>query len=354
MNKKIFDMNIINHNCLVVNVKLSIDKSVADHIVEKNNNAFNDKKRRWEQKKNSNITIAERMYQSGFEARGIRMMQCATFLEIQKCLKCGKRKVVRANLCRDKFCPICSWRLSSQRALEMAKMLRILCKREKGVKLQFLTLTQKNVNFSQIEGEIEKINKGWHKLIDRNKRNQNKLLGYARSLEITYNAEKDELHPHLHIILAWSEGTKPFTQKRWREEWCQAMELDYEPICKLSKIDYKDSEDKEKTKEIIKSALEAFKYSIKSKELETMPSEVFKTLVDSLSGKRVVNYGGEFKKIRQEMGLKQDTEIPEEIEINEDTCSCGNEVINSVLKWSFGDKEYQEIEGISCPHNNPE
>ena len=343
---------MINHNSIIVNINLITNKDSEKRIIEKNNNAFNGKKKRWERKKRSNITIAERMYQSGFEARGIRMMECATFLEIQKCLKCGKKKIVRANLCRDKFCPICSWRLSAQRAVEMAQMLRILCKKEKGVKLQFLTLTQKNVNSSQLKGEIEKLNKGWHKLIDKNKRNQNKLLGYARSLEITYNAEKNEFHPHQHMILVWSEDTKPWTQKRWREEWSQAMDLDYEPICKLSKIDYKDSDDKEKTKRIIKSALEAFKYSVKSKEIESMPSEDFKTLVNALNGKRMVNYGGELKIIRKEMGLKQETEISEEIEINENTCSCGSKVINSVLKWSFGDKEYQEIEGNSCPRND--
>src|SRR5699024_11711377 len=52
------------------------------------------------------------------------------------------------------------------------------------------------------------------------------VKGYARKLEITYNEERDDYHPHFHVLIAvnksyFNQATQYISRDRWLELWQQ-------------------------------------------------------------------------------------------------------------------------------------
>src|SRR5699024_1571634 len=72
-------------------------------------------------------------------------------------------------------------------------------RRKKGI--HFLTLTAPNVEADELEDEIKHYNHSFQKLMQR-KEVKNIVKGYARKLEITYNEERGDYHPHFHVLIA--------------------------------------------------------------------------------------------------------------------------------------------------------
>ena len=65
----------------------------------------------------------------------------------------------------------------------------------------FVTLTAPNVKGENLKDEITKYNKSFKKLVERIEIAKISK-GYIRKLEVTYNKERDDYHPHFHCIFA--------------------------------------------------------------------------------------------------------------------------------------------------------
>src|SRR5699024_2849851 len=65
----------------------------------------------------------------------------------------------------------------------------------------FLTLTAPNVPADELNDEIKHYKQSFQRLIQRKEVKQI-VKGYARKLEITYNEERDDYHPHFHVLIA--------------------------------------------------------------------------------------------------------------------------------------------------------
>src|SRR5699024_1222608 len=76
-------------------------------------------------------------------------------------------------------------------------------------RIYFLTLTAPNVPAEELNDEIKHYNHSFKKLMER-KEVKNIVKGYARKLEITYNEERDDYHPHFHVLIAVNKSY--FTQ----------------------------------------------------------------------------------------------------------------------------------------------
>lgn len=74
-------------------------------------------------------------------------------------------------------------------------------KQEENKEFIFLTLTAPNVPAEELEDEIKDYNHSFKKLMER-KEIKKIVKGYARKLEITYNEERDDYHPHFHVLIA--------------------------------------------------------------------------------------------------------------------------------------------------------
>src|SRR5699024_9973215 len=120
---------------------------------------------------------------------------------------------------------ICSWRKAKKDALALSTMMAYL-KQEKKKEFIVLTLTAPNVQAEELENEIKTYNKAYQRLMQRQEEKR-VVKGYARKLEITYNDERDDYHPHLHVLLAvnksyFDDKQYYIKQERWLELWQQA------------------------------------------------------------------------------------------------------------------------------------
>src|SRR5699024_11497002 len=78
----------------------------------------------------------------------------------------------------------------------------------------FLTLTAPNVPADELNDEIKHYNQSFQRLMQRKEVKQI-VKGYARKLEITYNEERDDYHPHFHVLIAVNKSY--FNQARSEE-----------------------------------------------------------------------------------------------------------------------------------------
>src|SRR5699024_12730389 len=74
-------------------------------------------------------------------------------------------------------------------------------KQEEKKEFIFLTLTAPNVPADELNDEIKHYNQSFQRLMQRKEVKQI-VKGYARKLEITYNEERDDYHPHIHVLIA--------------------------------------------------------------------------------------------------------------------------------------------------------
>lgn len=89
----------------------------------------------------------------------------------------------------------------------------------------FLTLTAPNVPANELEDEIKYYNHSFKKLMER-KEVKTIAKGYARKLEITYNEERDDYHPHFHVLIVvnksyFTQTAQYINHDRWLELWQQ-------------------------------------------------------------------------------------------------------------------------------------
>src|SRR5699024_2708600 len=140
-----------------------------------------------------------------------------------------KKKQHRGNTCKNRFCPICAWKKSRKDALALSVMMAYL-KLEEKKEFIFLTLTAPNVTADELEDEINHYNQSFQRLMQR-KEVKNIAKGYVRKLEITYNKERNDYHPHFHVLIVvnksyFTQTTQYINRDRWLQLWQQSTKND--------------------------------------------------------------------------------------------------------------------------------
>ena len=311
-----------------------------------------EKLEKWAEKKIKSKKIAIKMRQIGEEKRAKRMYFCADVLEYSHCNECDTWHIKRANLCRDRFCPTCSWRLSLQRFGEMQKLLNVICERD-GEKIRgwsLVTLTVKNCKLDKLSETMETMSEAWKLTI-----NQRKIkpcfYGWAKSTELTLNEHTREVHPHYHVLIAWYEKADKLLISKWINA-CAKKGLKVDIKAQNAQqinfwrgndvpVEHYDSKVPE---DFTKAILETFKYSIKGSDLESMSLREFKAVIQQYARKRLISYGGKIKEYVKELRLEMDEVKDEDIELN--ICrDCGALELEKVAyKWAFGQNAYIKID----------
>lgn len=252
---------------------------------------------------------------------------CGSYLEMITDQSMGTKKLHRANFCKNRFCPICAWRQTKKDALKISIVMEYL-KKELNLDFIFLTLTAPNVKAENLNEEIKKYNLSFKKLTKR-KEFMKVSKGYARKLEITYNQERDDYHPHFHVIIVVNKSyftDKTYiSKKKFLRLWQECMEDDSITQVDVKKIDTNDK----------KSISEIAKYG--AKDSDYMYSQnVFDVFYKALKGKQLVTYSGVFKdglKAFKEGGLDK----YKEVDLTE-------YVYRLCYKWNFKNANYIQIE----------
>lgn len=200
-----------------------------------------------------------------------------------------KSKIVKTIKCRDKFCAVCQKIKSTKTALSL-QVLDNYINDEYNYEEIFVTLTAPNVKGDELKNEIEEYNKSFKKLLKYPSiKKINK--GYVLSLEITYNFERDDFHPHYHIKFRVPKSyfsNYYITHSKWLEMWQKAKKDKT-----ITQVDVRRVNKKNK-KGISNDNLELSKYIAKSSDF-LIDLDVFETYYNSTYRKRFLSFGGVYK-----------------------------------------------------------
>ena len=258
-------------------------------------------------------------------------MECATFNQFITSSDKKTSKLVASNPCKNRFCPICSWRKACKDAMKLSIMLEAL-RIEEQKEFIFLTLTTPNIKGDKVKEEITRFNKAFHKMFKRAKLTT-AIKGYVRKLEMTYNSKRDDYNPHFHVLLIVNKSY--FTDKRyyipqaeWLEMWREATGLP-----EITQVDVRKVSDTRGN-----HVAEIAKYSAKSYEMATS-QEVFDVFYKALKGRQLIVYGG----LGKEYAAKYEAG-----ELDKYKGKDNNEYYYMLLaKWNKDalrfDKEYREL-----------
>lgn len=237
--------------------------------------------------------------------------ECNTFMSFLTNEAMSSKKTYQANNCKNRFCPVCSWKKSRKDAIKIGVMLKAIEEEENKVFL-FLTLTAPNCAAEDLPSEIDRFNKAYHKMFKR--RNiQSAVKGYIRKLEVTtdqeeyitkdlYKRKKDYFdkrnlyigdknpqyntyHPHFHAILIVNKSyfKKDYIKhETWLNIWRECMKDETISQVRIEKLTDKGSSN---------GIEEIAKYATKSDEL-LISQSVFDVFYNSLKGRQLLTFQG--------------------------------------------------------------
>lgn len=206
-----------------------------------------------------------------------------------------------ANFCRERLCPMCAWRRSLKIFSHVSELMNHLGDE---YRFLFLTLTVVNVRGEALSATIDRMNVSLRKLFRFP--SCGVIRGYIRVIEVTRNKKDGSYHPHFHIILAvppsyFKKGY--ISQSQWLDMWRSAYGDE-----RITQVNIKAAKNKntgETSAKAVSSAVaEIAKYSVKSKDMLypeniELTDDIVNTLDSSLSGRRLITYGGIFRKAAQ-------------------------------------------------------
>jgi hypothetical protein len=124
----------------------------------------------------------------------IDTMKCASYIK-----QSGEKFTSR--YCGNRWCLICN-------RIRTAKLINQYTKPlDKLEDKQFLTLTRPNVNAENLKTEINYLYKWWRAMLRVSVKEGRNMSG-VRKLEITYSHNRNDYHPHLHIIVDKKENAE--------------------------------------------------------------------------------------------------------------------------------------------------
>ena len=315
-------------------------------LIDKNKNG---KEIDWQGKKIRNKLLSE-SYKRLRLKKAYRVAECGTYLEFKRASVDGNLKLNNANFCKDRLCPMCSWRRSLKIFGQVSKIMDKVTE-NKDYRFLFLTLTVKNCEGEELSKEIDKLFYAYKKLMLKSKINKS-IKGWFRALEVTHNINKksksyNTYHPHFHIILMvnssyFDDKNYYITQKEWVKMWRECLGIDYNPQVNIKAFK---SNSKARTS---KSIAEVSKYTVKDvdyllEDNEELTDESVYILNSALRNRRLIAFGKELRKVHKELNLDDveegnliNTDIDEEL--REDV-----EEIIEVYRWNIGLSQYVKI-----------
>lgn len=282
--------------------------------------SVNPKINAWEAKKKNSVFVAKHLriaagLAPGLLGRAERMKDCASKIFYERTGEQWRFK--SAWLCKDRLCPVCSWRLSIKRTAEMIKTLQYLSEKHPATKAVHIVLTVKNCPVEALRDTITQLSAGFGRLRKRQLW-RDYVIGYMRAIEVSFNADTGEYHPHIHIIaIVPNSYTKQITMGDWADMWRDCAKLNYNPVVWAAHAVSKKPEITQTFDDLMpaKAAIvEAIKYTMKP---DTLPAIAaagdIGTIAAGLAGFRMISYGGAIKDARAACGFTAKDEPAEQM-----------------------------------------
>lgn len=342
-----------------------MDNNITKNEICQDENLANEISSKFTPKRQASDILARSYERIGYEDKAQRVSECGTLLEFRKSLADVSEdwKLHYANFCRDRLCPMCSWRRTYKIYAQISRIMDVI--QDKYVFL-FLTLTVPNCSADELIQTIDELQEGWQTL-RHYKRFKTAVKGYFRALEVTRNTNRhsksfNTYHPHFHVILAVNKSylvSRDYIQhSEWLEMWRKAMkcpEITQVDIrrCK-SKQDIREGE--QAVKALGSAVAEIAKYSVKSADylgrfdkdgflVSPFPDEEIDEAVlmlgAALHGRRLTALGGVFDEVAKKLQL-DDCENGDLLHINGEEVR--SDVAYMIRKYSWSCGAYKLID----------
>lgn len=269
------------------------------------------RKRPWKEHKMGSIELAElfraaEKYGHSLQESRLRdLEECADALWFLQDAE-GKRRLKSANFCRVRVCPMCNWRRSLKLFSQVSAVTDAILA-EKKARFIFVTLTVENVRGEVLRETIDRLNKAFKYITDKHqtfapaKKLKENLLGYMKAEEITYNADRDDFHPHIHAILEVRPSyfdSGYIKQKDWTALWRAALGVDYDPLVDVRNVKGGTA----------KAVAEVAKYPVKMDAIlkiadKDKAAKALTQLYAAIFKRRLVTFGGDFREYRRRLQL---------------------------------------------------
>jgi plasmid rolling circle replication initiator protein Rep len=328
----------------------------------------NGKVRPWRRKKIGSLRLSDLYSRLGNKRKAQRLIGCAPVLVFED----GRLK--HPCFCHVRLCPICAMRRSEKVFGQVSKIMNYMEDHEEYGKYKyiFLTLTIRNVRGDELQDALDKLSDGFKQLTG-NKRCrpfEKMSKGWFRAEEITHNWDRNDYHPHVHLIIAVdgkyiTEKENYIDHDKWMKMWRRAMRLAYDPWVHIRVVRPNYANKQKGTIKQANAVAEVSKYTVKDDDILriwTMDgdrkkkylkpkneqekerfadrmAEAVGVLDVALHNRRLVGFGGVFKTIHKQ--LKMDDPIDGDLTKTGDEEE--REEVNNVVEtylWSMGFGNY--------------
>ena len=320
--------------------------------------------------------------------RAGRVNDCATFLDFtysddDMC------RLAHANFCHDTLCPQCAKRKSMKVYTQVKSCVGRLQK--DGYRFLFVTLSLKSCYGDDLAVTCKHLYDSYIRLMDLKR--MCFVYGAFRALEITHDNEEfitrdmyygnpkrhiksrrkyyderglkigdknpnfDMFHPHFHILWvvkdSYFNSADYIDNKKPKQEliklWRKALNVDYDPTANIKICTNKNIKEKISdfgTIDLSSAVAEVAKYSVKSKDYLDGSDEVndrtVKSLLSAIRGRRMFEFYGIFRKVRQELKL-DDVENGDLVHVETDQENCSVVLMHFYFAWNKKKRQYIHI-----------
>lgn len=256
---------------------------------------------RWEPRKRDSQLMASALLVAGLKSHAYRMSDCGSNLTFG--CSGDDWRLLSANFCRERLCPMCGWRRSLKLYAQLSKCLDWIRANKTGYRYLFLTLTVVNVSGDALKAKLDQMIKGYYTLI-YTPEIKRCLLGSYRTVEVTYNREHNTWHPHIHVLLCMSEdyfhGNNYLSHAKWLQLWRDIMDDQ-----SIREVNIKTCKPRSDGRAPI---AELTKYITKSKAILTpddmdKSAELVRTLHYAVTNRRLISYAGWLKEANKALNL---------------------------------------------------
>lgn len=284
------------------------------------------------------VTHAAAVWQEKYAKYEPEVKNCASYLEFYP-----DGRLAKMYTCQRRLCAMCNWRKSIKVFTSVSKVMDVIEGDNPDIQPVFLTLTQQNCAFDDLDAEIKRIFEGFRRLTN-NRVVKEQVVGWFRALEITYSKNTDTWHPHIHVILLFNKdyfskkNKRYINQVEWVRLWQLSMRLDYAPNVDVRAV--RPGKDGSKRKAIAEVA----KYPLKDKTVFSKDLDLTDRLVDCLTRalfrKRLYAFGGLMAKVAKQLKLDKPDE-GDLIKVGDDE-AMREDVANALIayRWDFGLLDY--------------
>ena len=312
------------------------------------------KKIEWRKRKMSSLEVSASYKRLGNMSKAFRMNSCGDILEFVR--QGDKKKLIHAHFCKIRLCPMCAWRRSLKTFAQVSQVMNEFETNRHA--FLFLTLTCRNVGANGLKETMDKLFSAFNDLTHLKKFRQ-AVVGWFRALEVTYNHRENTYHPHFHCILAVREryfkDVSYISHGEWVSLWQGCLGANYIPVVDIRR--FKKTAGKE-IAEVSKYAVKPEDYIIRYYEDNSVFQEKTDTIIDvldkALFRRRLVAFGGEFKKIHKRLNL-DDIEDGDLVVVDgkEELRDDVKQVIE-IYRWHVGLKNYVLDSAASAAANEGE